>query len=83
MATGEPSLMQLLRVIAAGSTDAASGLLAATPELAHILKVAAGSPVLVGREIAYLASGRPALLGVNTYRGDAYRFQADLYRPLS
>jgi GntR family transcriptional regulator len=56
---------------------------AATPELAHILKVAAGSPVLVGREIAYLASGRPALLGVNTYRGDAYRFQADLYRPLS
>jgi GntR family transcriptional regulator len=56
---------------------------AATTELAHTLKVAVGSPVLVGRETAYMADGRPVLLGVNTYRGDAYRFQADLYRPLS
>jgi GntR family transcriptional regulator len=56
---------------------------AATPEIGQMLKVATGSPVLIGREIAYLANGRPALLGINTYRGDAYRFQADLYRPLS
>jgi GntR family transcriptional regulator len=56
---------------------------AAATELAHTLKIAVGSPVLIGREIAYLADGRPVLLGINTYRGDAYRFQADLYRPLS
>jgi GntR family transcriptional regulator len=56
---------------------------AASLELAQTLKIAVGSPVLVGREVAYLTDGRPVLVGVNTYRGDAYRFQADLYRPLS
>jgi GntR family transcriptional regulator len=55
---------------------------AASAELARMLKVAPGSPVLIGREVAYLADGRPVLLGINTYRGDAYRFEADLYRPL-
>ncbi len=53
---------------------------AATTELAGLLHIAAGSPVLVGREIAYDRSGGPVLLGLNTYRGDAYRFEADLYR---
>ncbi len=53
---------------------------AATPDLATRLAVPVGSPVLVGREIAYDRAGTPVLLGHNTYRGDAYRFEADLYR---
>ncbi len=49
-------------------------------ELATLLRVPTGYPVLVGSEIAYTADGRPVLAGVNHYRGDAYRFRADLYR---
>jgi GntR family transcriptional regulator len=55
---------------------------AASAELAPLLDIAPGSPVLIGREVAYTPEGRPVLLGVNTYRGDAYRFEADLYRAL-
>jgi len=51
-----------------------------TAEQAALLRIPQGSPVLVGREIAYDRAGTPILLGLNTYRGDAYRFQADLYR---
>jgi GntR family transcriptional regulator len=53
---------------------------AAAPELATLLHLPVGAPVLVGYETAYAADGRPVLLGVNRYRGDAYRFRADLYR---
>lgn len=53
---------------------------AANSEIASLLRVASGSPVLVGREVAYDRTGMPVLLGLNTYRGDAYRFHADLYR---
>jgi GntR family transcriptional regulator len=53
---------------------------AATAEIAPLLQIAPGSPVLIGREVAYTPDGRPVLLGLNTYRGDAYRFEADLYR---
>jgi GntR family transcriptional regulator len=53
---------------------------AATPEISGLLHIPAGSPVLIGREIAYDRGGAPVLLGFNTYRGDAYRFEADLYR---
>jgi GntR family transcriptional regulator len=53
---------------------------AANAEMAGLLRIAQGSPVLVGREIAYDRAGAPVLLGLNTYRGDAYRFHADLYR---
>jgi GntR family transcriptional regulator len=55
---------------------------AASAELAPLLQIVPGSPVLIGREVAYTPEGRPILLGVNTYRGDAYRFEADLYRAL-
>ncbi|WP_229702726.1 GntR family transcriptional regulator [Microbacterium murale] len=48
--------------------------------LAKLLGASVGSPVLVGEETAYVADGTPVLLGVNRYRGDAYRFQADLFR---
>ncbi len=53
---------------------------AAPADIAGLLRIPAGSPVLIGREIAYDRAGSPVLLGFNTYRGDAYRFEADLYR---
>jgi GntR family transcriptional regulator len=49
-------------------------------ELARLLGMSAGAPVLVGDELAYTSDGTPVLIGYNTYRGDAYRFQADLFR---
>jgi len=55
----------------------------ASTEIAPQLGIPVGSPVLIGREVAYAHDGSPVLLGVNTYRGDAYRFEADLYRPIS
>jgi GntR family transcriptional regulator len=54
---------------------------AAAPELADLLDIEPGSPVLVGSEVAYSKTGTPVLIGINHYRGDAYRFQADLFRP--
>lgn len=53
---------------------------AASAEIASLLNIATGAPVLVGREIAYDREGLPVLIGANTYRGDAYRFEADLFR---
>lgn len=53
---------------------------AADGRLADLLRIDPGAPVLVGREVAYTADGVPILLGVNHYRGDAYRFEAELYR---
>ena len=52
----------------------------ADAELARLLGIAAGAPVLVGDEVAYTADGTPVLIGHNKYRGDAYRFEADLFR---
>jgi len=49
--------------------------------LADLLGIAAGSPVLIGEELTHLADGSPILAGTMSYRADAYRFQADLYRP--
>ena len=49
--------------------------------LAAQLQIEVGWPVLVGQEVGYAASGQPLLLGHSRYRGDAYRFQADLFRP--
>ncbi|MFD2078026.1 GntR family transcriptional regulator [Actinopolymorpha cephalotaxi] len=56
---------------------------AAAPEPARLLDLAVGAPVLVGSEVAYDTDDLPVLCGTTLYRGDAYRFQADLYRPLS
>jgi GntR family transcriptional regulator len=36
----------------------------------------------VGHEVTYDADQVPVLLSTTVYRGDAYRFEADLYRPL-
>jgi GntR family transcriptional regulator len=55
---------------------------AADARTAEVLELALGAPILVGHEITYDADGVPVLLSTTRYRGDAYRFQADLYRPL-
>ena len=52
----------------------------ADAELARLLGITAGAPVLVGDEVAYTSDGTPVLIGHNKYRGDAYRFEADLFR---
>ncbi|MGN6218862.1 MAG: GntR family transcriptional regulator [Microbacterium sp.] len=52
----------------------------ADSSLARLLDTVVGAPVLVGDEVAYNSDGVPILLGTNSYRGDAYRFQADLFR---
>ncbi len=50
------------------------------PQLADLLRIPAGAPILIGEEITYLTDGSPILAGVMSYRADAYRFQADLFR---
>ena len=54
---------------------------AASGRVAELLRVQPGWPVLVGTETTYDHSGEPVNLGHAVYRGDAYRFQADLFRP--
>ena len=48
--------------------------------LAELLHLQPGAPVLVGEELTYLTDGSPILAGTMSYRADAYRFQADLFR---
>src|SRR6201996_5526089 len=48
--------------------------------LADLLRIPAGAPILIGEEITYLTDGSPILAGTMSYRADAYRFQADLFR---
>lgn len=55
---------------------------AAEADIAKILDIEPSSPVLVGYETAYDRDGVPLLLGHATYRGEAYRFEADLFRTL-
>lgn len=55
---------------------------AADSEIATLLNCPTGAPILIGSEVAYTADGQPVLMGVNRYRGDAYRFRADLFRPV-
>ncbi len=52
----------------------------ADARMAALLRMRTGDAVLIGEEVAYNDDGLPVLLGHNTYRGDAYRFQADLFR---
>ncbi len=56
---------------------------AADPAVSRLLQVPEASPVLVGYEVTYDSAEVPVLISTTTYRGDAYRFQADLYRPLT
>jgi GntR family transcriptional regulator len=47
---------------------------------ADLLQIPMGSPILVGEELTYLTDGTPILAGTMSYRADAYRFEADLFR---
>jgi GntR family transcriptional regulator len=51
-------------------------------QVADLLQIPAGAPILVGEELTYLTDGAPILAGTMSYRHDAYRFEADLYRPV-
>jgi len=53
---------------------------ACAQQLADLLQIQEGAPILVGEELTYLTDGSPILAGVMSYRADAYRFQADLFR---
>ncbi len=55
---------------------------AADQEIAELLEIEPGAPVLIGEEVTYADDGTPVLAGRMTYRSDAYRFQADLFRPI-
>lgn len=48
--------------------------------LGDLLRLPPGAPILVGEELTYLTDGSPILAGIMSYRADAYRFQADLFR---
>lgn len=54
---------------------------AADQSTGDLLRLDPGAPVLVGEEVAYDLADAPILWGRLVYRGDAYRFEATLYRP--
>lgn len=54
---------------------------AASENDATLLHLEPGDPVLVGEDVAYDLASAPILCGRLAYRGDAYQFQATLYRP--
>lgn len=47
---------------------------------AALLEIDPGAPILVGDEITFDRTGVPVLVGSLSYRADAYRFEADLFR---
>ncbi|MFC4223508.1 GntR family transcriptional regulator [Lysinibacter cavernae] len=53
---------------------------AVTRDVAAQLNLDEGDPVLIGEETAFDLADRPVILGRVTYRGDAYRFEASLFR---
>ena len=53
---------------------------AASEKVAPLLGVEVGFPVLVGHEVTFDQQDRPISTGWVTYRGDAYRFKASLFR---
>lgn len=53
----------------------------APDRIADLLQIASGAPVLVGYQTTYDQTERPITTGRVTYRGDAYRFKASLFRP--
>lgn len=50
---------------------------------AGLLDLPAGAAVLVARDVTYTVERTPIIITVNHYRGDAYRFTADLFRAAS
>lgn len=54
--------------------------LPAALDVAQLLGVAAGTPLLVSREVLFDQHGVVFDLGMTVYRGDAFRFRTTLYR---
>lgn len=75
------TLETLCGIVVARSSYAVQAM-AADDAVAALLDIEPGAPVLVGHEVTYDDEQVPVLLSTTVYRGDAYRFQADLYRPL-
>lgn len=50
---------------------------------ASLLELSVGAAVLIARDITYTLERKPITITVNCYRGDAYRFTADLFRGVS
>ena len=48
---------------------------------AALLEIEPGAPILIGEELTYGVDGAAVLAGAMSYRADAYRFEADLFRP--
>ena len=46
----------------------------------ELLDLPAGAAVLVARDVTFTVDRIPIIITVNRYRGDAYRFTADLFR---
>ena len=46
----------------------------------RLLDLPAGAAVLVARDVTFTVDRIPIIITVNRYRGDAYRFTADLFR---
>jgi len=59
---------------ALGGMTVSVGAMAAQAELAHLLGVRSGSPVLVRSHSFFDQGGRAILVGESVYRGDKYRF---------
>lgn len=55
----------------------------ADDEAADLLSLEPGAAVLIGEEVGFSLDEQPVLIGRVAYRGDAYRFRATLFRPLS
>jgi GntR family transcriptional regulator len=77
------SLYQLLAElygVVATRCDFEVQAVAASERTAAVLRVPPGSPVLVGYQTTFDQSERPFGTGSATFRGDAYRFKASLFR---
>ncbi len=80
---GDRSLYQVLRDdygLVPTRCDYTVQAQAASEKVAPLLAVEPGFPVLVGHEITFDQQDRPITTGWVTYRGDAYRFKASLFR---
>ncbi|ADU50706.1 transcriptional regulator, GntR family [Thermaerobacter marianensis DSM 12885] len=53
----------------------------ATPDLARLLQVAEGAPLLLLTRVSYDGSGRAVEMVRAWYRGDRYRYETELVRP--
>lgn len=49
---------------------------------AALLELSPGAAVLLARDITFTLDRTPLVITLNCYRGDAYRFTADLFRPV-